>query len=30
VPVTVAAGDQQLTLFCETGGFNIDYLRLTA
>ncbi|MEV4139151.1 carbohydrate-binding protein [Dactylosporangium sp. NPDC049742] len=30
VPVTVAtAGDQQLTLFCETGGFNIDYLRLT-
>ena len=30
VPVTVAAGDQQLTLYCETGGFNVDYLRLTA
>ncbi|GAA3217852.1 hypothetical protein GCM10010532_046250 [Dactylosporangium siamense] len=31
VPITVTAtGDQQLTLFCETGGFNVDYLRLTA
>ncbi|GAB3847850.1 carbohydrate-binding protein [Dactylosporangium cerinum] len=30
VPITVTAtGDQQLTLFCETGGFNVDYLRLT-
>jgi glucosylceramidase len=28
--VTLPAGDQTLTLFCETGGFNVDYLRLTA
>ncbi|QNE21303.1 carbohydrate-binding protein [Kribbella qitaiheensis] len=27
--VTVPAGDQVITLFCETGGFNLDYLRLT-
>ncbi|MET8154596.1 carbohydrate-binding protein [Actinoplanes sp. NPDC049668] len=27
--VTLPAGDQQVTLFCETGGFNVDYLRLT-
>jgi glucosylceramidase len=29
VPIAVAAGDQQLTLYCETGGFNVDYLRLS-
>ena len=29
-PVTLAAGDQNLTVSCETGGFNLDYLRLTA
>ncbi|MEU8226907.1 carbohydrate-binding protein [Kribbella sp. NPDC048915] len=27
--ITVPAGDQPLTVFCETGGFNLDYLRLT-
>ncbi|WP_343238226.1 carbohydrate-binding protein [Streptomyces sp. SID13031] len=27
--ITLPAGDQQLTLYCESGGFNIDYLRLT-
>jgi glucosylceramidase len=30
VPVTLAAGDQVVTVYCETGGFNIDYLRLSA
>jgi glucosylceramidase len=30
VPVELAAGDQLVTLYCETGGFNVDYLRLTA
>jgi len=30
VPVELAAGDQLVTVFCETGGFNLDYLRLTA
>jgi glucosylceramidase len=30
VPVDLAAGDQLVTLYCETGGFNLDYLRLTA
>ncbi|MGW4948363.1 carbohydrate-binding protein [Actinoplanes sp. NPDC004185] len=30
VPVELAAGDQLVTLYCETGGFNLDYLRLTA
>ncbi|MDY7088183.1 MAG: carbohydrate-binding protein [Actinomycetota bacterium] len=29
VPVTLAAGDQLLTVFCETGGFNLDYLTLS-
>jgi len=29
VPVTVAAGEQQVTVFCETGGFNVDYFRLS-
>ncbi|WP_250007145.1 carbohydrate-binding protein [Actinoplanes sp. M2I2] len=29
VPVTLAAGDQLVTVFCETGGFNLDYLRLS-
>jgi glucosylceramidase len=28
--VTLPAGDQLLTVYCETGGFNLDYLRLTA
>ncbi|MEV8373099.1 carbohydrate-binding protein [Kribbella sp. NPDC056861] len=28
--VTLPAGDQRITVFCETGGFNIDYLRLTS
>ncbi|HET6292930.1 MAG TPA: carbohydrate-binding protein [Kribbella sp.] len=28
--VTLPAGDQLITLFCETGGFNVDYLRLTS
>ncbi|MEU7901441.1 carbohydrate-binding protein [Actinoplanes sp. NPDC049118] len=27
--VALPAGDQEVTLFCETGGFNVDYLRLT-
>ncbi|HEY0687848.1 MAG TPA: carbohydrate-binding protein [Kribbella sp.] len=27
--VTLPAGDQIITLYCETGGFNLDYLRLT-
>ena len=30
VPVALAAGDQLLTVFCETGGFNLDYLRFTS
>ncbi|MFI5892537.1 carbohydrate-binding protein [Actinoplanes sp. NPDC051513] len=29
VPVTLAAGDQVVTVYCETGGFNIDYFRLS-
>lgn len=29
VPVTLAAGDQLATVWCETGGFNLDYLRLS-
>jgi glucosylceramidase len=29
VPVTVAAGDQVVTIYCETGGFNLDYFRLS-
>ncbi|XVU23505.1 carbohydrate-binding protein [Actinoplanes sp. CA-054009] len=29
VPVTLAAGDQLVTVFCETGGFNLDYLRIS-
>lgn len=29
VPVTLTAGDQVVRLYCETGGFNIDYLRLS-
>jgi glucosylceramidase len=29
VPVTLAAGDQLVTVFCETGGFNLDYLALS-
>jgi glucosylceramidase len=28
-PVTLAAGDQVVTVYCETGGFNLDYLRLS-
>ncbi|MGW1345592.1 carbohydrate-binding protein [Kribbella sp. NPDC002412] len=27
--LTLPAGDQLLTVHCETGGFNLDYLRLT-
>jgi glucosylceramidase len=27
--VELAAGDQLVTVFCETGGFNLDYFRLT-
>src|SRR3954453_12290337 len=26
VPVTVAAGDHLVTVYCETGGFNLDHL----
>jgi glucosylceramidase len=29
VPVTLAAGDQLVTVFCETGGFNLDYIQLS-
>ncbi|GAA2623383.1 hypothetical protein GCM10010399_63290 [Dactylosporangium fulvum] len=29
VPVTLAAGDQLVTVFCETGGFNLDYIRIS-
>jgi glucosylceramidase len=29
VPVTLAAGDQVVTIYCRTGGFNLDYLRLS-
>ncbi|GIF12511.1 carbohydrate-binding protein [Actinoplanes teichomyceticus] len=28
-PVALAGGDQTITVYCETGGFNLDYLRLT-
>jgi glucosylceramidase len=27
--LTLPAGDQLITVYCETGGFNLDYLRLT-
>ncbi|TDC21621.1 carbohydrate-binding protein, partial [Kribbella albertanoniae] len=27
--VTLPAGDQIITVFCESGGFNLDYLKLT-
>jgi glucosylceramidase len=30
VPVRLSAGDQLVTVYCETGGFNLDYFRLTA
>ncbi|MEU9153461.1 carbohydrate-binding protein [Streptomyces sp. NPDC048417] len=30
VPVALRAGEQTVTVYCETGGFNLDYLRLTA
>ncbi|MEU4159678.1 carbohydrate-binding protein [Actinoplanes sp. NPDC026670] len=29
VPLTLPAGDQLITVHCEAGGFNLDYLRLT-
>ncbi|MFF1640732.1 carbohydrate-binding protein [Streptomyces sp. NPDC058246] len=29
VPVVLAAGEQTITVYCESGGFNLDYLRLT-
>ncbi|MEU4482818.1 carbohydrate-binding protein [Micromonospora sp. NPDC023966] len=28
VPVALPAGDQLVTVYCETGGFNLDYFRL--
>jgi glucosylceramidase len=28
VPVRLTAGAQRLTVYCEAGGFNLDYLRL--
>ncbi|MFC0625359.1 carbohydrate-binding protein [Kribbella deserti] len=28
--VTLPAGEQVVTVFCETGGFNLDYLKLSA
>ena len=28
VPVTLAAGDQLVTVYCETWGFNFDYIRI--
>ncbi len=28
--VDLPAGDQVVTVYCETGGFNLDYLRLSA
>lgn len=28
--IALPAGDQEITVYCETGGFNLDYLRLTA
>jgi glucosylceramidase len=28
-PVALAAGDQLVTVYCESGGFNVDYLRLS-
>ncbi|MEV6267916.1 carbohydrate-binding protein [Kribbella sp. NPDC051936] len=28
--IALPGGDQQITVYCETGGFNLDYLRLTA
>jgi glucosylceramidase len=29
VKVPLMAGDQLVTLYCETGGFNLDYFRLS-
>ncbi|MBM2621613.1 carbohydrate-binding protein [Actinoplanes sp. LDG1-06] len=29
VPVMLAAGDQLVTVYCETGGFNLDYIQLS-
>ncbi|MFI1990081.1 carbohydrate-binding protein [Actinoplanes sp. NPDC020271] len=29
LPVSLADGDQTVAVYCETGGFNLDYLRLT-
>ncbi|HZX06389.1 carbohydrate-binding protein [Kribbella sp.] len=28
--IALPAGDQTITVYCETGGFNLDYLRLTS
>ncbi|MEU4421857.1 carbohydrate-binding protein [Actinoplanes sp. NPDC024001] len=28
IPISLPGGDQLLTVYCETGGFNLDYLRL--
>jgi glucosylceramidase len=30
VPVTLRAGEQTVTVYCQTGGFNLDHLRITA
>ncbi|MGY0002287.1 carbohydrate-binding protein [Micromonospora sp. I033] len=30
VPVALPAGDQLVTVYCETGGFNLDYFRLSS
>jgi glucosylceramidase len=29
VPVALTAGDQLVTIYCETGGFNLDYLKVS-
>jgi glucosylceramidase len=28
-PIDLAAGDQLVKVFCETGNFNLDYLRIS-
>ncbi|MEV6166731.1 carbohydrate-binding protein [Streptomyces sp. NPDC051954] len=28
-PVALRAGEQTITVYCETGGFNLDYLRIS-
>ncbi|MEV4267332.1 carbohydrate-binding protein [Kribbella sp. NPDC049584] len=29
-PVTLPQGDQVITVYCETGGFNLDYIKLSS